>query len=269
MELSLSTSLKIEQAGTLSVSYTKRLGRIWDARVESPFAFVPSKIVESGISPESAIGASRELGEFAQNFLKDILNSSTDADRQRRKSKSNKIVAVGCGRGYDLHWVEEAIRAHLRTIWLDVSDVACQAAITDLNSQFDQIPNSSSLVHLRPLVMKAEIRSALVDPESAGLDLGSVEIWYLCRVLGCLSARSAEIVLQYLGRSLALCNGSIIIVGALLDDNEKYSGSKNSRLMSLKYILKHLSSGSRYDVEVVKKESYRYFDKIVTALCIR
>ncbi len=269
MKLSLSQYLQIVQSQSLSLAHQKKLGRTWDARIESPLAFVPTKVVEGGITAVSAIRANQELGEFAQNFLKKILNNFSEGDLERRQQKAGKVIAVGCGRGYDLHWVEQAVRANLRTIWLDVSEVACQMAAIDLNRQFEQIKNSMNQSYLRPLVMKAEIRSALVDPESIGLDLGSVEIWYMCRVLGCLSARSREIVLRRLGRSLAADGSSIVIVGALRDDNEQYTGSKNSDLLSLKYIQSNLERGAKMDVSVVDRASCQYFGKFVTALYIR
>jgi hypothetical protein len=214
--------------------------------------------------------ANQLLGSFATNFLKSVLNSSTESDLARRKVANSEILAVGCGRGYDMNWVAEAVKANLRTIWLDVSDVACARAIVDLVDQFDKIPNSTALWHLRPLVKKAEIRSALVDPETWNLEFEKVEIWYLCRVLGCLSKVSAKIVLRILGTCFSEDMDKekkkrVVIVGALLDNNRGYRTCK-SKLLSKRLILQELGMGAGRDVGILSEAETTYFGKKVSAL---
>jgi hypothetical protein len=132
--------------------------------------------------------------------------------------------------------------------------------------------------YLRPLVRQAEIRTLLVDPSAAtGFDIDRVDVWYLCRVLGILSQRSARIVLRLLGEHLARNpHSSVVIINALRDHNPDYEAT-HSRLYTLKFILGNLQKGIDWEfgrrsgtkAEVLVMDTYRYFDKTVASLHIK
>ena len=269
---SLTLQLQSELTQTLSVSHQKSLQKTWNTRIENPFAFIPSKVILSGIlREEDAIEANRAFGQFASRFMTKILRDHSTLDiLQRRRKVGSLAVGLGCGKGYDLGWSLDAVALDLRPVWLDVSDIACSIAAQELRREFEQIPDNSRLANLRPLVKQGEIRSVLIDPDSVGINFDSVEIWYLSRILGCVSTKSLRIVLKILSQSLGSASyKGIVIVNALRENNKNYTGVVNSKLLSLRSIMNYLRAGVSNDFQIVDMAEYQYFDKIVSAMYIK
>jgi len=248
------------------------LSNDWDSRNADPRAFIPSK-VRAQITAEVAEQSNRKLGGFAQDFLRAVLNNSTEDDLSRREKSERVILAVGGGKGHDSEWVREAYMVRLRTVWLDVSAVACENLIPKLKEQFESIPGSDP--RLRPSVKCAELRSALANPDSVSLDVKSVEIWYMCRVVEIMSVRSVRVVLRQIGKCLAYSpSNRLVIVDALSDHNIGYTGLKTSKLFSLKFLILNLSigassDGTRREVEVCQERTFTFFDKKFSALAFK
>lgn len=123
-----------------------------------------------------------------------------------------------------------------------------------------------------------EIQSLLAEPHHVELDLTSVEVWYLCRLLNCLSTKSAKIVLQEIGRT-ALApgpnsskRGAVIIINALLSDQNPSVDTcgvpATSITRSKRMIMANLALGAGCPVEPRYVEYYDYFGKLVTAMTV-
>ena len=257
----------------LSTAYQNRLAKVWDERVSDDLAFVPTDELKRGVSVRECIEQNTRLGAFATDYLREAFavrhaegrtGSGPGADKK-------KIVAVGYGRGYDSDWLKSAFDAGLETWWVDVSKRACEFALQGMEKQFASLFYQGRN-HGFPVIKQAEIRSLLADPHAAGLSLESVELWYLCRVLGCLSERSAKIVLKHLGRSLSSeydpgKHNGIIIIAALREDNPAVIGNR-SRLPTQRILLSNARSGAQRPVKIVQRKQCRYFQKVVTALTL-
>jgi len=274
-EVSMNAQIKsFDRIKALSVARQAKLRRLWDERVKNPSAFVPSVEKDRGLSDAQARAVNKRFGEFASDYLKRTIGRLTcDTDIDRRLKGNRKIVAVGYGRGYDSMWLREATEAGFQTWWVDVSAVAWLWATADLGAQFKEVENSASGCYHEPIVKIFEIQSLLADPEKIKLDLGSIEIWYMCRLLNCLSTPSARVVLQEIGRT---CLGfdvdpfkfnAVVIINALADQNTT-DESKTSIVRSKKMILANLRRGAGRPVESRFVEFYQYFGKLVTAMTI-
>lgn len=244
----------------LSVINQRNLSRIWDNRVADPLAFIPHEFRDV-LTPKEAMRENLALGDFGINYLRSELLSS-------KFSNEEKIVAVGYGKGYDSLWLKEATEAGLATWWIDVSETAYKWATRDVQNQWRRI----GMIGPSPTVKQGEIRSVLANPSSVDLDTDSIVIWYSCRTLGCLSRRSAKIVLQKMGESLGresdpLKNHKIITINALRDDNPSRVG-KTCSLPSEREILSNIRRGSGRTVKIYNSSSHYYFDQKYRAITI-
>jgi hypothetical protein len=265
-------SLKTSLMQSLSLDVRQELRERWNNRVRDEFAFTPFEL-RGKVSIEEATHENVELGKFSSSYLKQILLSSTREDRLRRLSKKSKIVAVGYGRGYDNYWLKEAVgHACLETWWIDVSDVACEWAKADLDHQFESLKPSDTFRYPDYEVKRQEIQTTLEDPGSIGLDLDTVEIWYLCRVLGCLSKESVRVVLLGLGATLSKEHDpgkekKIVLVLAFKNDNQNRVGS-TSAMYSRGMVLGNIAEGAERSIRVSYEAKYRYFSQIYTAITV-
>ncbi len=261
----------------LSVSAIGKLERHWDDKVENdPYAFIPSEL-RGKISPEEAYIENMRFGSFASSSFGKVLRESNTTDRERRYQEGKKLVAVGAGRGYDSNWIEEAVLyAGLGVFWVDVSERACEYARRSVDEQFKRLVSARSISFLdmlTPKVVKAEIRTALLDPDRFELPRpDSVEVWYLARTLGCLSVRSAKICLQLMGESLAVQNDAakescIFVVSALREDNP-LRVAHSSRLYTLKMMKTNVAIGARRPVQANIIEHHDYFGQKYSAVLI-
>lgn len=262
----------------LSPAKQAKLERFWNERNEDPLAFVPKENKERGLDPTEARKVNTILGKSADSYVKMVIARITrKPDIVRRRIGNKKILAVGYGkRGYGSKWLLQATKAGYETWWIDVSSVAWMWASTGMDNQFQLIPPAPiPLLYPKPQVKTAEIQTLLAEPEHAELDLDSVEIWYLCRLLNCLSTRSAKIVLQEIGRTvLAPRNnssrrGAVIIINALSDENPTGDACGGTSIRrSKRMILANLRLGAGCPVEPRFVRQYQYFDKLVTAMTV-
>ena len=249
-----------------------RQRRHWNKVVKDKKAFIPWE--HKGISEEEAEKENLAFGEFASGYMSEELKIYC-----QKKDKINPpmILSVGWGKGYDYGWLREAISSGFKTSIVDISDVACSWAEAFAESQWkiesDQYDYSTN-PPLEPEVIRAEIRSALKDPETfLGLELRTVAIWYMSRIIGCLpSEKSATKVLQKMGESLREKKedeslNRIVLISALRDDNPDRVG-KTSKLYSRNSILQHISEGSGSPSVHCREKVYRYFGQIYTAMTI-
>ncbi len=264
---------KTSHLKALSTAKQTEIGRLWNKRLRDPFAFVPKQNRGEGLSPTEARKTNALFGKFAAGYLKKTIARITNpSDVIRRQKKKKKIVAVGYGLGYDCMWLREATMAGFQTFWIEVSSIAWIWATTNLNNQFQDF--ESTLSHLRPMVKTCEIQSLLARPRESELNLASVEIWYLCRLLNCLSTQSAKIVLQEIGRVTlgpdynSSKRGAVVIINALSDHNQIDPHVGTSIMRSKKMILSNLSRGAGCSVRARFVEHYRYFGKLVTAMTV-
>ena len=263
--------IRLEQSLSLSLENIERLAHVWNERVSDPLAFTPSEIVESGVTPEQAIIANKQFGQFATDYLKQAFKMTTSVDRRRRIEGGKKIVAVGYGCSYDSYWLEDATLAGLETWWIDVSDKACMNAKNSLAQQVSWLAGRG-INFFSPKVKWGEIRSILAEPHRIDLDLDSVEVWYLSRLISCLSIRSATIVLMGVGRTLREevdknKRNFIVFINALSDYNPEVS-TKTSHMYSRKKVLSNIALGAERPVMFCYESSYRFWNKIVTATVI-
>jgi hypothetical protein len=257
---------------SLSPEIRQDLRQRWNDRVKDEFAFTPFELKEE-VSVADATFENVALGKFSSEYLKNVLRSSTSEDRLRRLSTRGKIVAIGYGRGYDGDWLKEAIgEACLETWWIDVSDQACEWAEEDLAYQIQELKPSTTFRYPDYKIKREEIHTALEDPGSIGLDIDTVEIWYLCRVLGCLSHRSAKFVLEAIGSTLSEEHDpekkkKIVLVLALKNDNPDRIGS-TSTMYKRGFVLGNIELGANRPVKVSQLQNYRYFTQIYTAMTV-
>lgn len=259
----------------LSPDKLEKLRIYWNEKLRDPAAFVPTAKLRQLDITEVRKG-NQLFGKFACSYLKNVISRLTStSDVLRRQSTERKIVAVGYGMGYDSKWLAKVSKAGLQTWWIEVSTTASIWAVTDLDNQLKKIPKESAHLTLEPCVREFEIQSLLADPGEADLDLASVEIWYLSRLLNCLPTKSAKIVLQEIGRTMfgSTSNRSkrnaVVVVNALSDHNDvhKYCGG-TSIIRSKKMILANLSYGAGCTVEPRFVKYYDYFGKHITAMTI-
>ncbi len=259
---------KFEQKMMLTLSWhQERLRRIWDERVKDPLAFIPHE-VRGQINAWEAREANLDLGKFAIKFLKEVLRNSTTATSLERRLRAlerdepKKVLAVGYGRGYDSKWLKEATEACLGVYWVDVSGLSCDWAEKEMDLQYTEIFDHPYAI--APEVEAGDLCHVLQNPVF-GLD--SVEVWYLCRVLNCLSDRASKISLGKIGSTM---NGdsSVVLVNAFKDHNPERTG-KTSRVFSKKEVLSSLKRGAGYPVEIVREASYQYFSQTYTALEVK
>lgn len=267
MDLKLKMGLEM---APLPLSHQEMLREKWNERVTDPLAFIPHEL-KGKISRRRAREANEALGQFAADHLKSVLARSTDEDRLRRLFGAKKIVALGCGRGYDSEWLSDAVRAGLETWWLDVSDTACEFITNSLRSQWREI-EALGVKHPKFQVKRAEIRTTLLEPEGVELDLDDVEVWFCCRTLGCLSIPTANVVLGKMGQSLCEENdpakkNCIVIVAAMRDRNPNRV-YKTSKLYRLGELLSKIKKGGHRAIEVKGEATTSYFDQIYSALTI-
>ena len=256
----------------LTLGHQQRLTKKWN-KIVADFeeAFVPHER-KGKVDFTEVFAQNRNLGEFASQRQKQNFRQSTREDRLRRIVGKKKVVGVGYGRGYDSLSLEESVLAGFELLWIDVSDVACDIAKSDLMEQFERLRSQG--VHSNPVVKQGEIRSILANPGSIGLDLSTVEIWCFCRTLTCLSEKSAKIVLQQLGRASLSQeadpegNNRIELVAAMRDDNPNRIG-KDSKLYTRESILDNVARGAGRSVEATCESQCKYFDQIYTGMSIR
>jgi hypothetical protein len=247
-------------------THLERLRQTWNKRVQDPFAFIPHE-ERNRISENEALEANIRLGNFATDFLKNVMRESK-GDQQRQIEDKKKIVAVGYGKGFDSLWFKEATVAGFRVCWIDISDVACGWADTDLDNQYYSL-KAEGVFTTFPVVTCGDIRHVLNDPGFYNVNLDFVEMWYLCRVLNCMSIRSAQVVLQKIGSHLARNKNSIIVlVNAFRDNNLKRIG-KTSKLFSMRMVLSNIRLGTGVSLEMMSSASYQYFDQTYSAVAIR
>ncbi len=262
----------------LSPMKQAELARFWDERLKDPLAFVPKEDKAKGLSITEARMRNVLFGKFAVSYFKKVIARLTNnSDFDRRRLGNKKIMAVGYGRGYDSKWLRQATKAGFQTWWVDVSSVAWIWAMDNLRKQVDAMPQPIQAIHRESQVKTFEIQSLLADPSEAGLDVDSVEIWYLCRLLNCVSTPSAKVVLQEIGRT-AFSKGhnpskrkAVVIINALSDQNpvdtcDTCGGTSIRR--SKRMILSNLARGAGCPVEARFVKYYNYFGKIVTAMTV-
>lgn len=265
----------VSQALITSLSHQNMLRSRWNQRVSDPFAFTPHE-ERGNISLETSLRENLELGKFGTKSLIKSLGSSSQAEILARLSHGKKMVGIGYGKGYDAASVREVTLKGLSTWWLEISDISCAWAEEYLRAQFETIePLGGLFQYAQPTVRRCEIRAALIEPESIGLDLSSIEIWYVCRTLGCLSERSARIVLQVMGESLSARldpdkQNCIVLIVALRDDNPTRIGC-TSKLYSRKMIMSNVRRGAKRPIESYPEleASHKYFSQNYTAMTLR
>lgn len=268
--------LKSRQSLVLSQRFQKTLERRWDRRVLEEGAFTPHEL-KGKVSLEEVLRENRSLGEFSSSYLKQhVFTNVTESERERRLVERKKIVAVGFGRSYDSLWLREATLAGFETWWVDVSPVALGFARRVLRDQYSKIEAEFYLGEgyhprfPRPVIVQGEIRSILEDPASISLDLETVEVWYFCRTLGCLSHRSLKPVLQRVGQNLHERvdpdkRNSIVVVSTLKEENPNRIGQANVP-RSRRVILQNVRMGAERKVTTREEETTMYFDQRYTAM---
>lgn len=268
MDEILKAKISLGLVQTQRTALRQELRETWNERLRGPLAFAPSELM-GALSEATLLEENHKLARFAASYLKTELLNTSDCDRKRRIVKNKLVVGVGYGKGYDAKWVSEAVVAGLSTRWVDVSDVACEWARVDLNYQWLHAPYKGVD---EPNVIEGEIEELLSTEPDPNLDQSKVEIWYLCRLLGCLKEDHAFSTLELLGRSLSEgidSDGShrIVLVNALRDDNPMRVG-KTSQLYERKEILKNLERGAERKVFVKRESNHRYFNQVYTAMTI-
>lgn len=269
MEESQKAKVSLGLVQTQRTLLRQELRAVWNERLRGPLAFAPSELREK-ISEAALRDENDKFGKFASAFLKAELFPILLHDIQRRIGDHKLIVGVGYGKGFDSKWLFEAALAGLTTCWVDVSDVACEWARNDLDTQWAQV--ARPLVG-GPVVVEGELGELLSTEPDPGLDQEKVEIWYLCRLLGCLKEDRAPLVLELLGRShnsLIDLNGchKTVVVSAFKEDNPHRVGV-TSRLYERKMVLEHLERGAERKVMVTREATHLYFDQVYTALTIQ
>lgn len=261
----------------LSERRQRWLESYWNTKLKDPYAMVPAAKLQELSLTDARMGK-EQFGKSASGYVNWVIRHITDnSDVERRIAGKKKLLAVGYGRGHGYKkWPQKAVKLGLQTWCVDVSSTAWIWATTDLGNQFSAMRHTSTSIELRPQVVTHEIQSLLADPSVAELDMSSVEICYLCRLLNCLSTRSAKIVLQEIGRtmfsSVSDCpeHNAVIIINALCDDNTctccECCGT--SIVRSEKMILANLSYGAGCAVESRFVRHWDYFGKDVTARTI-
>lgn len=259
----------------LSKARQAKLKHIWDARLRDPLAFVPHEKRMMGLNATDARKENMRLGRFAASYLRSTIRRLTnDLERRRRLDSPEIVIAIGYGYGYDSNWVRQATEAGFQTWWVDVSSVPWMWARQNLEAQFNAIRQRHPVSYPEPQVRIFEIQSLLADPTEVDLDVGKVGIWYMCRLLNCLSTRSAKVVLQEIGRT-ALGSDSdphkrkaVVVINALCDDNLADPCGGTSIVRSKKMILANIGYGAVRPVEARFMQHYLYFGKRVTAMTI-
>ncbi|MES3004570.1 MAG: hypothetical protein V4690_00485 [Patescibacteria group bacterium] len=269
---------KLEVSLGLSQLAIQKMESKWNEIVENdPYAFIPHEL-KGKMSTSDAFLENMRFGSFSSSAFAKVLRTSNTLDRRRRYLEGKKLVAVGGGRAYDANWIEEAVLyGGLGVTWVDVSEKACEFLRRSVEEQFVRLERNKHIHfidRLRPKVVKAEIRTALLNPSLIDLpDLTSVEVWYLARTLGCLSTRSAKIVLRLMGQSLSsesdpFKENCIFIVSALRDDNPSRV-AKSSKLYTLNTIKSNLRLGSKRQVKAEIIERHSYFGQEYSAVLFR
>jgi hypothetical protein len=268
MELSINIGVSLGP----SLRHQQTLERRWSVRVLDPFAFVPHK-KRSEVTLEDALRENYALGDHSSEQIRKIFGMSTPDDRLKRMRSKRKIVAVGFGRGYDAKWLAEAILAGYEVWWLDVSSVACQMASANMHAQLERL-KAQHANFPEPVVRQGEIQSVLVDPSSIGLDLSTVEIWYFCRTLTCMSTLAMKRVLSWIGASSFSeeadpdKNNMIQIVVATKDHNPTLVGV-TSKVYSIRQLLAPLERGAGRKMAATSAPLHMCFDQTYSALSIR
>ncbi len=263
------------QSLALGLHAQQQLNRHWNKINNDEFAYTPyekiGKVTANEVRAENA-----SLGNSASEYLKKIFEQSQKEETPvNRMLKKKKIAAVGFGRGYDSLWLREATLAGLETWWIDVSDVAVENASVSLQKQYQELESDvwQKWRMSSPVIKKGEIQSVLAEPYTIDLDLSSVEIWYFCRVIGCMSTESAKIVLRQLGRASLSKEADqdkknkIVIINAFHDCNPGII-SRTSTLRPKKFIVENTALGAERPITVSSEASYSYFNKVVTAMTL-
>lgn len=270
------------------------LQREWDGRNSDYFAYIPHNLRQQ-ISPKKAQEENKKFGDFASAYLQDFLDVSTlhaDVPKLRVKNRS-KLVTVGYGRGYDAPRLLKIFNAGLKPWIIDVSKVGCYKAQADLRKQCQEIQanlrsrykeilagikkpyREINFLDFQPktVIIAAEIRAVLEHEINIGLDLETVEIWYLCRLLNCLPDNSARLVLRRLGETTLsemsdrFKRKAIIIINAFKDDNPDLVGV-TSIIRSKRMILNNIARGAGRPVEPYYIKRFDYFTQRYTAMCV-
>jgi hypothetical protein len=259
----------------LTIAQKDKLRVLWNKRVRDPLAFVPTE-KKRGVTKEKAHQVNLSFGEFAGGYLKSVLRRRALLYQlPASQTRTRKILAAGWGKGYDgayrAAWLKEAYELGLEVWWVDVSDFACKLANRELAKQYAALPLELKKF-LSPRVIEEEIRSFLVNSESVGLDLDTVEISYMSRTLGCLDLESAKVVLSQLGTTLRLeadptKRRAIVLVLALSDDNPNHT-CYTSLTLERRWILEKIENGADRPVKACYEACYRYWDQVYTAMTI-
>jgi hypothetical protein len=265
----------------LSLQQQNHLQKVWDERLLDPMVMTPRELLESGINAMQCLTANNQFGSFASSYLKEVIAFSKSR-LSRYPIFTKKILAIGYGRGYDSDWLKEALEAGLMPWWIDVSRVAIEFAQTDIRSQLQKARSTgvASQVRLKDIVHQGEIRTVLCTPEILDLDLESVQTWYLCRLISCLSRRSAKIVLQEIGKSLSedwdiWKDNQIVIIAAYREDNPSIKSrsddkKRTAELFTRRMVMSNIRRGAGRPTVALNEKKFAYFGvKICTALTIR
>ena len=260
----------------LSQARQIQLQLYWNEKLKDPRAFVPvAKLKELDLTE---IRKGKELfGKFASDYMCWVIGLiSKDSDIARRRTANKKILAVGYGYGHDYkRWPRKSVKLGLQTWCVDVSSSVWIWAHTNLSNQYKVMRHTDATLKLEPRVVTSEIQSLLADPHPHGLDVSSIEVCYLCRLLNCLSTSSAKIVLQELGRimfssvSETAERNAVVVINALSNDNKICTcAGRTSIVRSKEMILANLRRGAGRSVEARFLKYYDYFGKKVTAMTI-
>ncbi len=252
----------------LSQEEQKKLGEEWDTRLSHPLAFVPHYLREQ-ITVEEAERNNFEFGAFAAEYLKGAIRQSSPA-------QNPFLVCVGFGKGHDCRTLKEAIGAGLKTFHVDVSPNSCKLARKKMLAQSREIGLSPGNRRRHYEIVHGEIQSLLAEPESMGPDfeLDKVQIWYLSRLLGCLTEFSATLVLRELGwvslssQANPDCTKSIVVINTLRDFNPDIVGKTNT-LWQKADILKQLECGAGRRVVATREEYWHYYNQRILAMTIK
>lgn len=266
----------------LDVVAQGKLEKFWDKVVLDPYSFVPR---EEGMIPtlEKIAEENNKIGLFAAKQIRKVCSrvKSIEAIARSGKFKERKFLAVGFGQGWDsgreenpdADWLGDVTRAGLQTWWLDVSSEACRLAAEKTAVSWTKI-NREGLVFCPPppVVKRGELSSVFMDPDSVGLELDEVEVFYLCRVLFALSKKSARVVLEIMGSCLSEDNDPekekrIILINPFKEDNPKRQ-TQHSISLSGKQIHWNICRGAGRKLQV-EYDAHTYFGRRYTAMIIK
>jgi hypothetical protein len=257
----------------LTQAQQQQIRTLWNKRVKDDLAFIPHN-ERSRTTKAEARFQNKAYGNFAAHCLKDVMAEASKRECVERAYANKKVVAVGWGRGYDSNWFLEAARAGLQVVWLDVSDVATTKAWRQIRKQVREAKRLGIEVPSSPNVKRAEFYTALMEPETIGLDLSEVAVWFISRTLGCMYNHTRDLSLEAIGKASLSDAGDpdkrnrVVIVNAFVEDNPGHKSS-TSTIMRLGTVRQRLRKGAGRPITIKTWGYYRYFAQTYRAVVVQ